>query len=213
MAEAPMGSADILREARALVRAEGGAVTAVAEQLGETFVQAVQLVAGCTGRIFVTGSGTSGAMAYRLAHLLATCGMPAFFIPPSDALHGESAMVAPGDVMIALSKAGKSADINEFAAIAAQRGCAVMAWTADATSELARLSQLVVVIETDQAGEGEGVLPFGSTLAHGAVGDALCLLTKRWRGFNLAELAQTHPLGGAAQLLTRPADKPRRATQ
>jgi len=27
----------------------------------------------------------------------------------------------------ALSKAGKSADINEFAAIAAQRGCAVMA--------------------------------------------------------------------------------------
>ena len=207
-----MEDADILRDARALVRAEGRTVTAVAEQLGETFVQAVRLVAECSGRIFVTGSGTSGAMAHRLAHLLATCGMPAFFIPPSDALHGESAMVAPGDVMIALSKAGKSADINEYAAIAARRGCTVMAWTANPASELASLSQLVVVIETDQAGEGEGVLPFGSTLAHGAVGDALCLLAKRWRGFDLAQLAQTHPLGGAAQLVTGPVQGPGRPT-
>lgn len=53
-----MGGGDILREARALVRAEGRAVAAVAEQLGETFVQAVGLVAGCTGRVIVTGSGT-----------------------------------------------------------------------------------------------------------------------------------------------------------
>jgi len=78
MAEAPMGSADILREARALVRAEGGAVTAVAEQLGETFVQAVQLVAGCTGRIFVTGSGPR-RHGLRLAHLLANVRDASFF--------------------------------------------------------------------------------------------------------------------------------------
>ena len=64
------------------------------------------------------GSGTSGMIARRLAHLLATCGMHAFFVHPADALHGPSAAVAPGDVLIALSKAGKSAEINQFATVA-----------------------------------------------------------------------------------------------
>jgi hypothetical protein len=45
------------------------------------------------------------------------------------------------------------------------------------------------------------VLPFGSTLANGAVGDALCLVAKRLRGFDLAELTQTHPSGATAELV------------
>jgi len=56
MAEAPMGARHPAGS-RALVRPKAGC-DGRGEQLGETFVQAVQLVAGCTGRIFVTGSGT-----------------------------------------------------------------------------------------------------------------------------------------------------------
>lgn len=191
----------IVAESKALILAEARVLAALADQLNDSFVQAVHLVAACTGRIFVTGAGTSGAIAYRMAHLLGTCGMPAFYIPPGDALHGEAAIASPGDVLIALSKAGKSSDINQYATIARQRGCTVIAWTANQDSALALLSDLVVVIETASEGEGEGVLPFGSTLAHGALGDALCLMAKRLRGFDLAQLTQTHPMGGAAELV------------
>ena len=100
----------ILQQAKALVAAEGEAVAAVADQLGPTFVAAVRLVSECTGVIMTTGSGTSGTMARRMAHIFATCGMHAFFVHPADALHGPSAAVTPGDVLIALSKAGKSRD-------------------------------------------------------------------------------------------------------
>lgn len=192
-----MNDQDILSEAQSLIRAEGLAVTKVADQLGASFVEAVRLIATCRGRIYLTGAGTSGAVAYRTAHLLATCSVPAFYIPPGDALHGESALVSPGDVLIALSKAGKSADINQFASIARQRGATVMGWTSAPDSELARLSHLVILLEVVQAAEGEGLLPFGSTLAHGALGDALTMLVKKLRGFDLATLADTHPLGGA----------------
>lgn len=191
----------ILERGRELIRAEARVVADVADQLDQRFARLVRLIAGCTGNIFVTGAGTSGAIAYRLSHLLATCGVPAFFIPPGDALHGEAAIASPGDMLIALSKAGKSADINQFARIARQRGSTVIAWTADGDAELAQLSDLVVVIKTDAQGEGEGVLPFGSTLAHGALGDALCLMVKQLRGFDLGQLTQTHPSGGAAALV------------
>jgi arabinose-5-phosphate isomerase len=190
----------MLAQARALIRAEGEALLLLAERLDDTFTQAVALVAECRGKVIVTGAGTSGAMAARLAHLLATCGMTAFYIPPGDALHGESAMLTEGDVLIAMSKAGKSQDINTFAKIARERGAAVMAWTAKPDSELAALATLVIQIEVPENAEGEGLLPFGSTLANGAFGDALTLLAKQLRGFSLATLAQTHPLGGAHEL-------------
>ena len=80
----------LLDQARGLLRAEGAAIQAVADQLDTAFVAAVQLVSECNGVIMTAGSGTSGAIARRLAHLLATCGMHAFFAHPADALHGLS---------------------------------------------------------------------------------------------------------------------------
>jgi D-arabinose 5-phosphate isomerase GutQ len=193
----------ILQQAQTQIRAEGEVIMEVADQLGPTFVEAVLLVSQCTGVIMTTGSGTSGTIARRMAHLFATCGMHAFFTHPADALHGPSAGVAPGDVLIALSKAGKSAEINEFARVAKERGGKVICLTWEPESPLGKLSDVVLVIRPGVRGEGEGVLPFGSTLANGAVGDALCLAAKNLRGFDLATLTQTHPSGATADLVRK----------
>lgn len=198
-----MNDVEILEESRALIRAEGEAVIQVAEQLGEEFVEAVRLVAGCTGAIMTTGSGTSGTIARRLAHLLGTCGMHAFFAHPADALHGPSASVQPGDVLIAYSKAGRSAEINHFAKVAKQRGGKVICITWEPESELGKLSDVTIAARSGERGEGEGVLPFASTLSAGAVSDALCLMAKNLRGFDLATLVQTHPSGATADLVRK----------
>jgi len=196
-----MHNTQLLEQARELIRAEGRALTELADQLGNSFVETLQLVANCSGRVLVTGAGTSGTIAHRLSHLLASCGTPSFYMHPADALHGPSAAIVPGDVLIALSKAGRSTELNRFAGIARQRGAKVVAWTANGESELAQLSDVVVVVPTDVRAEGEGIFPFGSSLAHGAVGDALCLLSRRLRGFELKELHQTHPSGATATLV------------
>jgi arabinose-5-phosphate isomerase len=201
--EDAMTDQEMLDLGRAVIRAEGDAIMAVAAQVGPSFVVAVQLVSGCTGAIMATGSGTSGTIARRLAHLLATCGMHAFFVHPADALHGPSAAVAPGDVLIALSKAGKSAEINDFARVTRARGGKVISLTWKPDSELGALSDVVLALPNTVAAEGEGVLPFGSTLAAGALCDALCLAAKKLRGFDLATLAQTHPSGATAELVRK----------
>jgi arabinose-5-phosphate isomerase len=196
-----MESNEILEQAKAMIRAEGEVIIDIADQLGESFVQTVRLVSDCTGCILVTGAGTSGTIARRLAHLLSTCGMHAFYINSAEALHGPSAAVSSGDIIIVLSKAGKSAELNQFATVGRQRGAKVIAWTWEPESELAKLSDVVVVIRPGPKGEGEGVLPFGSSLANGAVGDALTLMAKRIREFDLATLTQTHPSGATAELV------------
>jgi arabinose-5-phosphate isomerase len=198
-----MTDQELLELGRAVIRTEGDAVTAVAGELGPAFVAAAQLVSGCPGVVMATGSGTSGTIARRLAHLLATCGMHAFFVHPADALHGPSAAVAPGDVLIALSKAGKSAEINDFARVTRARGGKVISLTWKPDSELGALSDVVLALPNTVAAEGEGVLPFGSTLAAGALCDALCLAAKKLRSFDLATLAQTHPSGATAELVRK----------
>jgi arabinose-5-phosphate isomerase len=129
--------------------------------------------------------------------------MPAFFVHPADALHGPSAAVATGDVLIALSKAGKSAEINHFARITRERGGKVISLTWKPDSELGALSDIVLTLPTAVDAEGEGVLPFGSTLAAGALCDAICLAAKNLRNFDLKTLTQTHPSGATAELLRK----------
>lgn len=198
-----MTDQEILQRCRALVRAEGAAVMTMADQLGDAFLAAVRLLGSSPGVIMTTGSGTSGTIARRMAHLLATCGMHAFFVHPADALHGPSAAVTPGDVLIALSKAGKSAEINHFARVTRERGGKVISLTWKPDSELGALSDIVFVQPNAVDAEGEGVLPFGSTLTAGALCDALCLATKDLRGFDLATLTQTHPSGATAELVKK----------
>jgi len=76
---------EILTQARAMIRAEGEVLIDVAGQLDDSFVEAARLVSECPGQIMITGAGTSGTIARRIAHLLATCGMAAFFMHPADA--------------------------------------------------------------------------------------------------------------------------------
>jgi arabinose-5-phosphate isomerase len=193
----------VLEETRELIHAEAAAMTVVADALGDAFVETVRMVGECQGKVLVTGAGTSGTIGRRLAHLLSCCGTPSFFVHPADALHGSSAAVTPGDVVIALSKAGASAELNQFVTVARQRGGKVISWTSNPDSELARRSDIVVFTPNDPQAEGEGVYPFGSSLSQAAVGDALCLLTRRMRGFALEDLLQTHPSGATARLVEK----------
>lgn len=196
-----MDDQEILQQAKALIQAEGEVIAEIALQLGPSFAKAARLIADTTGVVMVTGAGTSGTMARRMAHLFATCGIPAFFVSSAEALHGPSAAARAGDLLIAISKAGQSVEINRFAQIAATRGAKVISLTWEPESELAKMSDITLIIRPDVRGEGEGVLPFGSTLANGAVGDALCLVVKQLRGFNLSTLVQTHPSGATSKLV------------
>jgi D-arabinose 5-phosphate isomerase GutQ len=198
-----MDNSEILERSREMIRAEGEAVIAMADLLGEPFLEAVRMVAACSGVVMTTGSGTSGTIARRLAHMLATTGMHAGFVHPADALHGPSASVQEGDILIAYSKAGKSAEINHFVQVTKQRGGRVISLTWEPESELGKLSDITLAVRSGERAEGEGVLPYGSTLAAGAVSDALCQMVKLLRGFDLATLAQTHPSGATAELVRK----------
>ncbi|MDZ8274784.1 SIS domain-containing protein [Microbacterium aquimaris] len=193
-----------LEAARAVVRNEGEAVLAVADQLDDTFIEVVDLLQSCTGKVFVTGSGTSGATARRMAHLLAVCGTPSTFIHPMDALHGTMGALAAGDVLISISRGGESAEINDFSTRAQRRSVAVVALTAEPESTLGRLADVTVTLLTAGEGDPGGVIAMGSTLVTSVWGDALANILMRRRGYGWEQVLETHPAGAVGQITDLP---------
>lgn len=191
----------LLEAARLVVRNEGAAVLAVADQIDETFIDVVDLLENCRGKVFVTGSGTSGAVARRMAHLLAVCGTPSVFIHPMDALHGTMGALAPGDVLISISRGGESSEINDFSTRAQRRSVKVVAITAAPSSSLGRLADLTVTLTTEGDGDPGGVIAMGSTLVTAVWGDALANILMRRRGYGWDQVLETHP-AGAVGLIT-----------
>lgn len=181
--------------AKELVRSEARAVSDVADQLDETLVGLADLLEAMPGKIITSGLGTSGTIARRLAHLLTVTGTPAFFLSPSDGLHGSSAVGVPGDTLIAISKGGESDELIEMAQIMRQRGVQVVALCASRSNPLARGADYVALVDSTSADPG-GIVAMGITLAQGAYGDALALMLMERKGYTWSQVVQSHP-GGA----------------
>ena len=76
----------------------------------------VELLAGVTGRVVVTGMGKSGHVARKIAATLASTGTPALFVHPAEASHGDLGMITPGDAVLALSNSGETAELRDLIA-------------------------------------------------------------------------------------------------
>src|SRR5438445_12150198 len=103
--------AHLLAIARQVLSTEAQAIEALKDRLGTDFLRAVDIIRECQGRVVVSGIGKSGHIARKIASTLASTGTPAFFVHPAEALHGDLGMIAAGDVVLALSNSGESAEL------------------------------------------------------------------------------------------------------
>jgi len=208
---AKVSKKSIIAKAREVIRREARAVASLAKQFDQRLADVVETLLNCRGHVLVTGTGTSHAMAQRMAHLLACCGTPALCINAADSLHGGAGAVTENDVVFVISKGGHSAEINRFAEIARARGAKVIAQTENPDSPLGRKSDLVFRVKTVGDVDPYGMVATGSSLVNGAAGDALCVLLLELRGYSKEAFGATHPGGAVGEKLTeeqRPTGSP-----
>lgn len=198
-------SGAVIEAARHQVLLEAEAVRSVADQIDETFVTAASWLRWMTGKVVFTGAGTSGLIGRRSAHLFSVSGTPALFMHPSDALNGTMGLLEADDVVIALSKGGGSAEVNEVVKRAAARGVRIIAICSRPESELARAADLSIEVTPDNGGDPGGFLAMGSTLGHSAWLDAMANVLMRARRYPWSELLFTHPGGAVGQIVEEPA--------
>ncbi|MHC9043249.1 SIS domain-containing protein [Microbacterium saperdae] len=186
----------IVSTARAVIEREARALSGVPAQIGPDFAQIVQAVLALDGKVVTTGTGTSGIMAERLAHLLAVSGTPAFYLPCLDALHGGMGAISTSDYVIAFSKGGRSDELIQLTSRLVARGVHVLAVTEKPDSPFATAASTVVRLRTDPVdADPGGLIAMGSTLVVGAWGDALAATLMRLRDHSWEDVVDIHPGG------------------
>ncbi len=189
-------SADILALAKRTLTIEAAAVTALDARLGDIFVQAVQCLLSCKGRVVVSGMGKSGHIGGKIAATLASTGTPAFFMHPAEASHGDLGMITGDDVVIALSNSGESPELIAIVPLIKRRGARLIAMTGKPGSTLAKEADFHLDAGVEQEACPHNLAPTASTTAALALGDALAVAALYARGFTAEDFARTHP-GGA----------------
>ncbi|WP_119292992.1 KpsF/GutQ family sugar-phosphate isomerase [Azohydromonas sediminis] len=186
----------VLQLAARTLDIEAAALAGVKARLGPPFVQAVQAMLACRGRVVVMGMGKSGHVGRKIAATLASTGTPAMFVHPAEASHGDLGMVTPHDVVLAISNSGESDELNVIVPLLHRQGVTLIAMTGRADSTLARHASIVLSSAVEQEACPLNLAPTASTTAQIALGDALAVALLDARGFKEDDFARSHP-GGA----------------
>ncbi len=187
--------------ARQVLAIEADALRAVSERLDAGFADAVQLILACSGRVVVSGMGKSGHIGSKIAATLASTGTPAFFMHPGEASHGDLGMIAPNDVVLALSNSGESNEIVSIVPLIKRRGAKLIAMTGNPGSTMAREADVHLNAGVDKEACPLNLAPTASTTAALALGDALAVALLDARGFSADDFARTHPGGSLGRRL------------
>jgi arabinose-5-phosphate isomerase len=185
----------VLAMARDVLEIEARAISDLIGRLDQGFVQAVELLLGCRGRVVVSGIGKSGHIARKIASTLASTGTPAFFVHPAEASHGDLGMVARDDVFIALSNSGESDELLAIVPLLKRQGAKLVALTGNPQSSLAREADVHLYAGAEKEACPLNLAPTASTTAALALGDALAVALMQAKGFTRDEFAASHPGG------------------
>jgi arabinose-5-phosphate isomerase len=193
--------------ARAVIEGEAHAVAELAGRLDGKFLQAVNLLLACRGRVVVSGLGKSGHIGRKVAATLASTGTPAMFVHAAEAAHGDLGMVTPTDVFVAFSNSGASPELMTLVPILKREGTPLIAVTGSSASALAQAADVHLDCRVEREVCPLNLAPTSSTTAMLALGDALAIACLDARGFGPQDFARSHP-GGALgrRLLLRVAD-------
>jgi arabinose-5-phosphate isomerase len=170
--------------------------------LGASFEEAVRTMAEAPGRVIVTGMGKSGLVARKIAATLASTGRPATFVHAAEAGHGDLGMVQNGDVVLAISWSGETAELAAIVTYVSRYRIPLIALTSEAESTLARKADIRLVLPQAQEACPHGLAPTTSTTMQLVLGDALAIALMESKGFTALDFSIFHPGGKLGAKLT-----------
>ncbi len=186
---------DPRRLAERVLRLEAAAILALVPRLDQAFVRAVDLLHGCRGRVIVAGMGKSGLIGRKIAATLASTGTPAYFLHPAEAVHGDLGLVAPDDVILAISNSGETSELLALLEHLKRLATPIVLLTGNAQSTLARQCDVVLDVSVAEEACPMNLAPTTSTTAVLAIGDALAMVLLDRKGLTPEDYAALHPKG------------------
>ncbi len=191
----------LLQSAKEVILTEAQAVTQLANNLDQSFVEACVLIQNCTGKVVLIGMGKSGHIGNKIAATFASTGTPAFAVHPGEAGHGDLGMITDGDVVICISYSGESDEIMTLVPVIQRLGVPIIGMTGNASSSIGGICNVHLDVSVEKEACPHNLAPTSSTTVALAMGDALAVSLLTDKGFSPDDFARSHPSGALGRRL------------
>ena len=166
----------------------------------EEMRKAVEALAGAE-RIAAAGCGHSGIACRHFAHLMCCVERPARFLSPAEAVHGGLGYMKKGDVMLLMSRGGKTDELLTILDVCKEKGATIIAVTENLESPLATGADIVLAMKVTKECDKYNCQGTTSFAVTNAIFDALQAALIEYTGYQKMDFALIHPGGAVGKRL------------
>lgn len=174
------------------------------EKMGDNFYEnAVNLILDAESkgnRVHITGIGKPGHVAGYIASLMSSTGTPTYELHGTEAVHGSSGQVLQGDVVIAISNSGETAELKATVSTLKRNGAKIIGVTGQANSWLAQNSDAFLFAGVVNEGDSLNRAPRASILAEIIVLQGLSTILQDKKNITPQQYVKWHPGGALGKL-------------
>ncbi|MCR4765742.1 MAG: SIS domain-containing protein [Bacteroidaceae bacterium] len=179
-----------------LLRKEAEAIMNI--PLTDNIVDAVNLIVEYVhhrkGKLVTSGMGKAGQIAMNIATTFCSTGIPAVFLHPSEAQHGDLGIIQENDLLLFISNSGKTREIVELTALAhhLNPNLKIIVITSNPESPLAQEADVCLSTGNPEEVCPLGLTPTTSTTVMTVMGDILVVESMKRTQFTVEEYAKRH---------------------
>ena len=190
-----MSKSKIIKIGQEVLKLESMALNKLSRSLDKSFVNAVELISQQNGKLIISGIGKSGNIAGKIAASFTSTGIPAIYLNPVDASHGDMGIIEKNDVLIILSNSGESHELADLVNFSKKKKMKIISITSTNKSMLSKNSDINLILPSHKEADKLKTIPTTSTTMSLALGDALCCSVLSLRKFDKKSFSELHPGG------------------
>ena len=167
----------------------------------KSFVQAIELMSNCKGKVICAGIGKSGIIARKVSATLSSVGISSFFLNPSEANHGDLGQIDKRDLLLVFSYSGNTSEIGNMLRYANRFNIKIIGVASKKDSLLLKASDIRLLLPQVKESDPTGMVPTTSTSITLLLGDCLAVALMNKMSFSKERFKIFHPGGNIGQTL------------
>jgi arabinose-5-phosphate isomerase len=170
-----------------------------------SFIQAVDLILNCRGKVILAGIGKSGLIARKISATFSSVGIPSFFCDPVQALHGDMGQIEKKDILIIFSYSGNTSELTNMLKYANRYRIKIIGVASKSDSLLLKASDIKILLPKVKESDLINMVPTSSTSITLLLGDCLATTVMYKRKYSKEKFKVFHPGGniGSSLLLAK----------
>jgi len=193
---------NIISIANRTLEIELEAIKGLSNFIDSSFESAVKAIHETKGRFIVSGIGKSSIIAQKIVATCNSTGTPSIFLHAAEAIHGDSGMITPNDIVLIISKSGESPEIKNLVQLVKHFGNTLIGMVGNTDSYLAKESKWVLNTTVAMEACSNNLAPTSSTTAQIVMGDLVAMCLMELNNFKAIDFAKFHPGGNLGKRLT-----------